>query len=85
MKTYFWLTLKEPIAFDSLNDAIQYLSGKVESVEHWIVGEVYGFVSDYKFIELYRGDSEGGIVSALLPDERVFVEDRLRETSYCCV
>jgi hypothetical protein len=74
-------------AFDGLDEAVDYLNELgVGQVDHWInggpgVGIDTPNYHGYDFISLYHGDTDANLVSNLLPDERVLVEDALRE---CC-
>ena len=70
-------------AFDDLEEAVDYLNELgVGRVDHWRsagVETVNYWGHDY--VSLYRGDADANLVSNLLPDERVVVEDGLQE---CC-
>ena len=72
-------------AFDGLDEAVEYLNELgVGRVDHWInggpgVGIGTPNYHGHDFVSLYHGDADANLVSNLLPDERVFVEDALRE------
>jgi hypothetical protein len=67
-------------AFDSPKAAGDYLKEHcVGRVAYWRGGGVVTITfRDYVYIALYRGDANAKLVSNLLPDERVVVEDGLR-------
>jgi hypothetical protein len=65
--------------FDCLEDAVCYLNeldvGQVTRWRNAGVDTDNFWGNDY--VSLYRGDAEGNLLSNLLPDERVLVEDNL--------
>lgn len=76
----FWVDAGQPLAFHRLSDVISYLNGlKVGAALAWRMGRQNGFETMNRFVSLYRGNENGGIVSALLPDERIEIEEGLLE------
>jgi hypothetical protein len=83
-RTFIWVRVGDATeyqAFDDLEEAVEYLNELgVGRVDHWRSG---GFATvNYwgrAYIAVYRGDADANLVSNLLPDERVVVEDGLQE------
>ena len=83
-ETLIWIRVGDAAdyqAFDGLEEVVDYLKELgVGPVDHWRAGGVDTL--NYwgrNYISLYHGDTDANLVSNLLPDERVFVEDALRE------
>ncbi len=84
--TFIWVRIGDAAdcqAFNGLEKAVEYLTGLgVGRVAYWRTGGVVTVnCGDHLSIALYRGDADAKLVSNLLPDERVVVEDGLRG---CC-
>jgi hypothetical protein len=81
----FWVRVGEErdyVVFQDLANVIVYLNRlKVGVAAYWRMGRETGFeTAKYQgdnYIALYRGGREGNIISALLPDERISVEEGL--------
>ena len=81
MNTFIWVRIggsRQRTAFATLEEAVDYLNSlKVGRVDYWLMGCCNGIETPEHRIELYHCDTDGEIVSALLPDERAFVEEGL--------
>ena len=66
-------------SFDGLTDAVDYLNElSVGEVTHWRHGGIETVnYWDHDYISLYHSDADANLLSDLLPDERMFVEDTL--------
>ena len=53
------------------------MNAQVGRVEYWLRGRITGIETPTCHVNLYRGNKDAEIVSALLPDEQVFVEEGL--------
>jgi hypothetical protein len=81
--TFIWVRIGDAAdcqAFESPKEAGDYLKEHgVGRVAYWRGGGVETVnCRDYVYIVLYRGDANAKLVSNLLPDERVVVEDGLQ-------
>ncbi len=74
-QTYIWAGDHR---FDTLQEAVDFLNeARVGRVEYWLRGRITGIETPTCHVNLYRGNKDAEIVSALLPDEQVFVEEGL--------
>ena len=85
-RTFIWVRVGDAAdykTFDDLEEAVDYLKElNVGRVDHWRASGVATVKYwGQAYIALYRGDADANLVTNLLPDERVVVEDGLRE---CC-
>ena len=77
-----WLQVGDdgnPERFDALEPAVDYLNSLKVGAARW---RNAGFDTanfwGQDYVRLYRGDAESKLLTNLLPDDRVFVEDNLQ-------